>query len=151
MVVLVSAAWVQATGSVLISTIAGPHKGPHQAVPWCGPWGGPWRHRRAGPGGIEQLTDLPWRIWASNQPATRFWTFQLVERTQCRELKEPVVSSFSGLLLARALAACGSGTGGRRGWRLAMVRRPRSACSATGSRYIRLCLNFTLRHFGRRS
>ena len=43
MVVLVSAAWVQATGSVLISTIAGPHKGPHQAVPWCGPWGGPWR------------------------------------------------------------------------------------------------------------
>ena len=49
----------------------------------------------------------------------------------------PVVPNFRALLLVRVLTAGGSGAGGRRGFRPAVVERRRPACSPAQSRYAR--------------
>jgi hypothetical protein len=72
--------------------------------------------------------------------------------TQCQKLKEPRGTRVSGLCCwSGSLLQARAALAGRRGSSPAVVRRPLTARRAMQVRYIPLCLNFILRHFGRRS
>jgi len=68
-----------------------------------------------------------------------------------RRVEAAAGREFPDLSAGWVRTAGGSGVTGRHGWWPAAVQRPRSACRGTRSSLYPLCLNFRLRHSGRRS